>query len=143
MTLDKPPIETIQAIARVEVRTQWERVGQVIGDCFARLFSDARSFAWMKLPALTAVLMLIGVGGVFRAYGPGNGGERPFITIELSSPTTAQIIGGVVAFAFFLMTNLYFRRFRARCEVQLIRIAADPATHPEARKQILERLRRS
>ena len=114
-----------------------KRLGELIGGVFGYLFSESRSFARMKMLGLWTVMTVIGIGFVARVVvGPTNVDAW----IDLSSPSTGQIIGAVVAFGFVLAANVYARRMRSEQETEFLRIAANPHTPQDVRDAALQRL---
>jgi hypothetical protein len=116
-----------------------DRLAAFIGDCFARLFSEARVLARMKLWAFASFLTFVGLGFVLRLSDLGGNAGRVAEFI-LSSPTLAQTIAALVALLFILLANLYSRARRQEYEKELLRIAADPATPEDVRRLILKKL---
>lgn len=111
-----------------------------IGDCFARLFSEARVLARMKLWAFASFLTFVGLGFVLRLSDLGGSARARVAEFILSSPSLAQTIAALVALLFILLANLYSRARRQEYEKELLRIAADPATPEDVRRLILKKL---
>ncbi len=118
----------------------YSRLADLIGDCFARLFSEARVLARMKLWAFASLLTFLGLGFVLRLSDLGGSASARIAEFVLSSPSLAQTIAALVALLFILLANLYSRVRRQEYEKELLRIAADPATPEDVRKAILRKL---
>jgi len=117
-----------------------DRLADFIGDCFARLFSEARVLARMKLWAFASFLTFVGLGFVLRLSDLGGSTGARIAEFVLSSPGLAQTIAALVALLFILLANLHSRVRRQEYEKELLRMAADPSTPEDVRRAILKKL---
>lgn len=127
-------------IAAAPPKTDLDRLADFIGDCFARLLSEARVLAQIKLWSFASFLTFVGLGIVLRFSDLGGSDGARIAELVLSSPSLAQTIAALAAFLFVLLANLYSRMRRQEYEKQLFRIAADPATPESVRIAILKKI---
>jgi hypothetical protein len=115
-------------------------VGEAIGECFSRMFSEARAFASLKIALGAVYLVFLGAG--FTAKAIATGPWKVLATFVLASPTTTQAILGLGALAFLLGGNIYISRQRANDQRKLWEIVGKPDFAEDARVALLKKLQR-
>lgn len=135
------PTEVAAAKVSTAQQSKLQTLGTFVGDCFSRLFAEARVIARMKMFAFAGLLTFLGFGFVLKVAGfnaaTGTFGPVEFI---LASPGLAQTVGGVVALFFVVSANISCRRKRQEYERELLTLAADPSTPDAVRNAILQKL---
>jgi hypothetical protein len=118
-----------------------ERLADVLAGCFARLFSEARVLARLKMLAFASFLTFVGLGFVLRLSDlSANPASARLVELILASPSTAQAIAALLALLFILLANIYSRVKRQEYEKYLLALAADPSTPEHVRRVILRKL---